>query len=169
MNQTTKKTVLDLIQSKNEGGLTAFEAVAETGLLPQTIYPCFTQLCKAGAIRDSTQRRKSPKGRNSIVWIDKQYGGVMPVWSSGHPTYGYRGRTKDVMGYLREEGSASVHELCRAFRLDSMSLSSLMSRLCNQSWIRRLPVKKKVGGRACFSFELTPRGRQVMDSHEKQL
>jgi DNA-binding PadR family transcriptional regulator len=170
MNQTTKKIVLDLIQSKNEGGLTAFEAVAETRLLPQTIYPCFTQLCKAGAIRDSMHRRKSPKGRNAIVWIDKQYGGVVPVWSSGHPTYGYRGRTRDVMNYLRTNAkSASVQELCQWFNLDSMSLSSLMSRLCNQSWIRRLPVKKKVGGRACFSFELTPRGRQVMDSHEKQL
>ncbi len=164
MNKVTKKQiVLSLIQKRGEKGLTAFEAVAETGLLPQSVYPCFTQLCKVGEIRDSTQRRKSPMGRNSIVWIDKQYGGIIPVWSSGHPTYSYKGRTKDVLDLLTK-GPMSVPHLSVVLELDSMSLSSLLSRLCNQQLMRRLPKKKKVCGRMCFFFELTPLGERLIAS-----
>ena len=164
MNETTtKQVVLSRIQSKGENGLTAFEAVAETGRLPQTVYPCFTQLCKAGEIRDSTQRRKSPRGRNSIVWIDKQYGGIIPVWSSGHPTYAYKGRTKDVLDLLAE-GPLSILGLRVNLLLDSMSLSSLLSRLCDQQWVRRLAEKRKVGGQMCFFFELTPLARRMIAS-----
>ena len=89
---------------------------------------------------------------------------MVPVWQSSQPTYSYRGRAQEVMDYLKWEGPQAVYELCKALDLEQMSLSSLMSQLCNQGWIRKLPVKKAVNDRLCLRFELTPRGHQVIEN-----
>lgn len=133
--------------------------------VPQTVYPCFTQLCKAGHILDSQVRRKSPKGRRSIVWVDKKYGGVIPVWGSGYPSYSYKGRTKIIMDLLQDYGPLSVPEMCSSCKtLNQMSLSSLLARLRGQRWVRSLALKRKsLSGQSCLVFELTPRGRQIRE------
>jgi len=159
-----EKRVLQMIQARGPKGLTAFEAVAETGNLPQTVYPCFTRLCKDELILDSQTRRKSPKGRKVIVWVGQEYGGVVPVWQNGQPTYSYGGRTKTIMDELRN-GPQPVSRLATKFRLEQMSLSSLMSRLRDQGWIRSLPEKVVAGNRSCLCFELTPRGRRVIEEN----
>jgi DNA-binding PadR family transcriptional regulator len=163
---TVKQHVLDTIREHGKGGITVSEYL-NLEMIPsrvsQTVYPCFTQLCKDGKILDSQLRRKSPKGRRSIVWVDKKHGGVMPVWGSGYPSYSYKGRTKLVMDLLEDYGPLSVTEMCSACKkLDQMSLSSLLSRLRSQKWIRSLATKRKnSAGQSCLVFELTPRGRQV--------
>jgi len=162
-----KDRVLQDIQDRGAEGLTAFEAVAETGQLPQTVYPCFTQLCKAGLILDSQIRRKSLKGRNCIVWVDQRHGGVVPVWQNGRPTYSYKGRTKQVMDRLWY-GPQTVLELCTKLNLEQMSLSSLLARLREQKWVRTLPSKRKAHGqKSCLCFQLTPRGRQILEQSPK--
>lgn len=161
-----KSEVLQKIRGGGPEGSTAFEAVAETRHLPQTVYPCFTQLCKAGLILDSQARRKSPKGRNCIVWVDWEYGGVVPVWQNGRPTYSYKGRAKRVMDCLWY-GPQAVLELCSKLDLEQMSLSSLLSRLCDQGWARSLSVKKRIGNQSYLCFKLTPRGRQIMELSPK--
>jgi hypothetical protein len=172
---TVKEHVLSLIRAAGKQGVTVPEYLRDFSLgnpphrlhplTPQTVYPCFTQLCKARLILDSQIRRKSPKGRRSIVWVDKKYSGVMPVWGSGYPNYSYKGRTKLVMDLLEDYGPLSVPEMCSAAKtLDQMSLSSLLARLRGQKWVRSLTTKRKsLAGQLCLVFELTPRGRQIRE------
>ena len=160
---TIKEDILELVQTRGVDGCTAFEAVKALEKKPQTIYPGFTQLCKAGEILDSGARRKSPLRRNSIVWVDKSHGGTLPVWSSGHPTYGYVGRAKLVLDLLFDYGALSASEMCTTRSdLSQMSMSSLTSHLRRQGWIKVLAHKRKnLDGHSCTLYELTPRGERI--------
>ena len=163
---TTKEDVYFHIRLKDEKGLTVPEFLLDhPNLLPQTVYPCFTQLCKDKKILDSTKRRKSKTNRNSIVWVDARYGGVVPVWGSGQPSYSYRNRAKIVMDLLEEFGPLSVSEMMTASNsLKPMSTSSLVSRLVKQQWVHKTDkTRKSITGQTCKLYSLTPRGHQVRD------
>lgn len=159
---TVKEEILRLIWNKEAKGLTAFEGVAETGKLAQTVYPCFTLLCREGFILDSLHRRKSPRGRNSIVWVAVKYGGVVPVWQNRSPTYACRGRARQVMDVLGI-GSHTARGIRYKLGIESMSLSSLLSHLQKQKWVQADPIKRKERGRkSCLIFRLTPLGRRIL-------
>ncbi len=165
--KTTKELVLLSIQVANERGCTVPEFLEESShLKPQTVYPCFTQLYKAKKILDSRQRRKSKAGRNSIVWVDAQYGGTIPVWGSGQPSYSYRNRAKIVMDVLDKFGHLSVSEMMTCSPdLKPMSTSSLVSRLVRQQWVRKTNrTRLNQEGQTCRLYALTPRGQQVRTS-----
>ncbi len=146
-------------------------------LLPQTVYPCFTQLCKAKKILDSRERRKSKNNRRSIVWVDAKYGGTIPVWGSGQPSYSYKNRAKIIMDLLHDFGSLSVSEMMKCSSLlKPMSTSSLVSRLVSQQWLRKTNrTRLNQESQTCCLYDLTPRGHQVMKgslrnkySHDKE-
>jgi hypothetical protein len=151
---------------EKDKGLTVPEFLSlYDNLKPQTVYPCFTQLCKAEKILDSRQRRKSKAGRNSIVWVDAKYGGVVPVWGSGEPSYSYRNRAKVVMDLIADSGPLSVSEMMQTSpgELKPMSTSSLVSRLVRQQWLRKTTeTRKNLDNQTCRLYDLTPRGKQVM-------
>ncbi len=139
-------------------------------LLPQTVYPCFTQLCKAKKILDSRERRKSKNNRRSIVWVDAKYGGTIPVWGSGQPSYSYKNRAKIIMDLLYEHGMLSVSEMmgCSVY-LKPMSTSSLVSRLVSQQWLRKTnKTRQNQINQTCCLYDLTPRGRQVLESSSRK-
>lgn len=162
---TTKQIVYQYVRLCLAKGATVPEFLhTNPDLLPQTVYPCFTQLCKAGRILDSTLRRKSKNNRNSIVWVDKAYGGVVPVWGSGQPRYSYRNRAKIIMDLLYDYGQLSVAEMMTASPLlKPMSSSSLVSRLVKQQWLYKTnKTRRSTTGQTCKLYALTPRGRQVM-------
>lgn len=160
---TIKERVLLAIQHWKEFGGTTWEIIHALGELPQSVYPCLTQLCKEGEILDSLARRRSCKGRYTIVWVSKEYPGVIPVWKSSHVHYGYAGRAKVVMDLLSDYGPLSASEICTAATsYDQMSISSLLSRLREQEWVRTLPDKRKnANNQMCLLYALTPRGNQV--------
>lgn len=167
---TTKETVLECICGTGKGGLTVPEFLACSDRLPQTVYPCFTQLCESKKILDSKQRRKSKSGRNSIVWVEAKYGGVVPVWGSSQPSYAYGNRAKIVMDLLWTFGPLSVAEMMTAStKLKSMSTSSLVSRLVKQKWLRKTPQTRQNSlHQTCCLYAITPRGVQVRDSSHKR-
>lgn len=164
---TTKQKVYMQILWTKEEGLTVPEFLDIcSDLLPQTVYPCFTQLCKAKKILDSKQRRKSNSNRRSIVWVDAKYGGVVPVWGSGQPSYSYRNRAKIVMDLLWAFGPLSVPEMMTASQdLKPMSTSSLVSRLVKQQWLHKTnKTRLNQINQTCCLYALTPRGRQVREA-----
>ncbi len=164
---TTKELVYGFISVTDKAGSTVPEFLdCYPHLLPQTVYPCFTQLCKAKKILDSKQRRKSKNNRRSIVWVDAKYGGVVPVWGSGHPSYSYKNRAKTVMDLLSLFGALSVSEMMTASKdLKPMSTSSLVSHLVRQQWLHKTKTTRKNQiNQTCYLYDLTPRGRQVMHS-----
>lgn len=171
MGITTKEKVHNCIQFSQGRGLTVWEFMAgHTELLPQTVYPCFTQLCKAKKILHSGGYRKSPNNRRSIVWVDAQYGGVVPVWGSGQPSYSYKNRAKIVMDLLEACGPLSVSEMMTVSgSLKPMSTSSLVSRLVRQQWLFKTNTTRRNDlDQTCCLYDLTPRGRQVRnDSHRR--
>ena len=132
-------------------------------LLPQTVYPCFTQLCKAKKILDSRERRKSKNNRRSIVWVDAKYGGTIPVWGSGQPSYSYKNRAKVIMDLLFDHGPLSASEMMECSKqLKPMSTSSLVSRLVSQQWLRKTnKTRLNHSNQTCCLYDLTPRGKQV--------
>lgn len=135
-------------------------------LLPQTVYPCFTQLCKSKKILASGSRRKSSSNRRSIVWVDAKYGGSVPVWGSSQPSYSYRNRTKIVMDLLNDYGPLSVSEMMTSSALlKPMSTSSLVSRLVKQQWVHKTNrTRLNASNQTCCLYSLTPRGHQVIDA-----
>lgn len=165
---TTKETVYDAICNSGKRGLTVPEFLEYSWVgperLPQTVYPCFTQLCKAKKILDSKQRRKSKNNRRSIVWVDAKYGGVIPVWGSGQPSYSYRNRAKIVMDLLLDYGPLSVSEMMTSSPdLKPMSTSSLVSRLVRQQWVHKTrKTRLNRLNQTCCLYGLTPRGLQVI-------
>lgn len=163
---TTKEKVHDGIQLEAKNGLTVPEFLGmHPTLLPQTVYPYFTQLCKEKKILHSGSYRKSKNNRRSIVWVDKQYGGVVPVWGSGQPSYSYKNRAKIVMDALHLYGPLSVSEMMTAsIDLKPMSTSSLVSRLVRQQWLfKTRKTRRNDIDQTCCLYDLTPRGRQVRD------
>ncbi len=168
---TTKEKVHNCIQFSQAKGLTVPEFMAgHTKLLPQTVYPCFTQLCKAKKILHSGSYRKSKNNRRSIVWVDKKYGGVVPVWGSGQPSYSYKNRAKIVMDLLNQFGPLSVSEMMTASsKLKPMSTSSLVSRLVRQQWLFKTN-KTRCNNllQTCCLYDLTPRGRQVRNDSPRR-
>lgn len=168
---TTKEMVHSCIQLAHEGGITVPEFLTYyPELLPQTVYPCFTQLCKAKKILHSGSYRKSKNNRRSIVWVDKKHGGVVPVWGSGQPSYSYKNRAKVVMDLLCEFGPLSVSEMMTASPdLKPMSTSSLVSRLVRQQWLfKTSKTRSNKLDQTCCLYDLTPRGRQVRDESPKR-
>lgn len=164
---TTKELVHLHVSNTGTRGCTVPEFLEwHLGKLPQTVYPCFTQLCKAKKILDSKQRRKSKNNRRSIVWVDAKHGGVVPVWGSGHPSYAYKNRAKVIMDLLHDYGPLSVSEMMTvATELKPMSTSSLVSHLVRQQWLRKTQqTRKNRINQTCCLYDLTPRGRQVMTS-----
>lgn len=139
-------------------------------LLPQTVYPCFTQLCKAKKILASTTRRKSSGKRRAIVWVDAKYGGTVPVWGSSQPSYSYRNRAKIVMDLLAAYGPLGVSEMMTASDdLKPMSTSSLVSRLVRQQWVHKTnKTRLNAINQTCCLYAITPRGRQVRDSSPRR-
>jgi len=162
---TIKERVYQYVGWAKERGRTVPDFLERyPDLLPQTVYPCFTQLCKAKKILDSKQRRKSKNNRRSIVWVDAQYGGVVPVWGSGHPSYAYKNRAKIIMDLLARHGALSVSEMMTvAKELKPMSTSSLVSHLVRQQWLHKTrQTRRNEINQTCRLYDLTPRGRQVM-------
>lgn len=163
---TTKQKVYNHIRAFGKDGLTVPEFLyMNQDLLPQTVYPCFTQLCKAKKILASPSRRKSNNNRRSIVWVDAKYGGSMPVWGSSQPSYSYRNRAKVVMDLLAGNGPLSVSEMMTACSsLKPMSTSSLVSRLVRQQWLHKTnKTRLNAINQTCCLYDLTPRGRQVRE------
>lgn len=163
---TVKEKVYQAIWAEKEKGITVPEfLVIYPDLKPQTVYPCFTQLYKAKKILDSKQRRKLKNNRRSIVWVEAKYGGTIPVWGSGQPSYSYRNRAKVVMDLLYEYGPLSVSEMMSASdTLKPMSTSSLASRLVKQQWVRKTnKTRLNYDNQTCCLYDLTPRGNQVRD------
>lgn len=162
---TTKEKVYNCITWAQQKGLTVPEFLAgHTDLLPQTVYPCFTQLCKSKKILASKARRKADGNRRSIVWVDAQYGGSVPVWGSSQPSYSYRNRAKLVMDLLAACGPLSVSEMMKGTPLlKPMSTSSLVSRLVSQKWVHKTnKTRTNDINQTCCLYALTPRGLQVM-------
>ncbi len=171
MKRTTKDIIHLAIRDQRQTGMTVPEFLLHfPDLLPQSVYPCFTKLCKETSILDSRQRRKSPSNRRSIVWVDQQYGGVVPVWGSGRPTYSYRGRTRVVLDLLYKNGPMTVSKLITAdASLKPMSASSLVSQLVKQQWLRKTPqYSPNENKRQCRLYDLTPRGRQIVETYTKE-
>lgn len=163
---TTKEKVYFTVRFTEKHGLTVPEFLeAHPNFLPQTVYPCFTQLCKAKKILDSRERRKSKNNRRSIVWIDAKYGGTIPVWGSGQPSYSYKNRAKIIMDLLAIFGPLSVAEMMQCSdSLKPMSTSSLVSRLVLQQWLRKTnKTRQNQINQTCCLYDLTPRGRQVRE------
>ena len=161
-----KESVYIEVQMAEKKGITVPEFLTKfPNLLPQTVYPCFTQLCKAKKILDSRQRRKSNGNRRSIVWVDAKYGGVIPVWGSGQPSYSYKNRAKIVMDLLFDYGPLSVSEMMGASDLlKPMSTSSLVSRLVRQQWLYKTSKTRLNGiNQTCCLYDLTPRGHQTRE------
>lgn len=50
-------------------GATADETAAAIGSTPAAVRPRFTELKKAGQIRDSGGRRRNDSGKRAVVWI----------------------------------------------------------------------------------------------------
>lgn len=167
---TVKYEVLLKVRAYAEKGLTVPEFLDKfPDLKPQTVYPCFTQLYKAKKILDSRQRRKSKNNRRSIVWVDAKYGGTVPVWGSGQPSYSYRNRAKIVMDMLFDFGALSVSEMMTASKdLKPMSTSSLVSRLVKQQWVRKTNKTRRTNNQTCCLYDLTPRGLQVRGASPNQ-
>jgi hypothetical protein len=166
-----KASVYICIQVAEKKGLTVPEFLeANPDLKPQTVYPCFTQLYKAKKILDSKQRRKSKNNRRSIVWVDAKYGGTIPVWGSGQPSYSYRNRAKVVMDLLAGFGPLSVSEMMTSCTsLKPMSTSSLVSRLVKQQWVRKTnKTRLNQDNQTCCLYDLTPRGKQVRDQSPRK-
>ena len=156
--------VFDYIQNVGTEGATAFEVIDFLGedslIQPSSVYSVLSVLLKEGKILDSTKRRRSPKGRRSIVWWDAKYGGQVPVWQEGHPQYRYRGRTKQVIDVLAKHDGLTLGGICcsQGFdRDDHASVSSLLCQLRRQGWVRNLPEKRD----GMLVWVLTERGRQV--------
>lgn len=163
---TVKDLVYLHVLNQGNNGLTVPEFLeTESDLKPQTVYPCFTQLYKAKKILDSKQRRKSKNNRRSIVWVDAKWGGTIPVWGSGQPSYSYRNRAKVVMDLLANHGALSVSEMMTASSsLKPMSTSSLVSRLVKQQWVRKTnKTRLNKDNQTCCLYSLTPRGWQVIE------
>jgi hypothetical protein len=168
---TNKDKVLDEIQLVQEEGLTVPEFLRlYPSLLPQTVYPCFTQLCKEKKILHSGSYRKSKNNRRSIVWVDKKHGGVVPVWGSGQPSYSYKNRAKVVMDLLADFGPLSVSEMMTSCSsLKPMSTSSLVSRLVRQQWLFKTnKTRRNALDQTCCLYDLTPRGRQVRNDSPRR-
>ncbi|KKN80437.1 hypothetical protein LCGC14_0330300 [marine sediment metagenome] len=168
---TTKEIIYNLIGDSGKHGITVPEFLdLFPNRLPQTVYPCFTQLCKAKKILDSRERRKSKNNRRSIVWVDAKYGGTIPVWGSGQPSYSYKNRAKVIMDLLSEYGPLSVSEMMTSSdTLKPMSTSSLVSRLVKQQWLRKTNrTRLNRINQTCCLYDLTPRGKQVRDSSPKK-
>ena len=162
---TTKELVFTAVVATKERGLTVPEFLHKApDRLPQTVYPCFTQLCKAKKILASKSRRKSNGNRRSIVWVDAKYGGTVPVWGSSQPSYSYRNRAKIVMDLLWGHGPLSVSEMMEVSRdLKPMSTSSLVSRLVRQQWVHKTNhTRLNALNQTCCLYDLTPRGRQLI-------
>lgn len=168
---TTKEKVYFAIELAHEGGITVPEFLTYyPDLLPQTVYPCFTQLCKAKKILHSGSYRKSKNNRRSIVWVDEKHGGVVPVWGSGQPSYSYKNRAKVVMDLLEACGPLSVSEMMTASKdLKPMSTSSLVSRLVRQQWLFKTnKTRRNDLDQTCCLYDLTPRGRQVRNESPRR-
>jgi hypothetical protein len=168
---TTKEQVYQSVGLALHKGITVPEFLAFfPALLAQSVYPCFTQLCKAKKILDSRQRRKSQNNRRSIVWVDAKYGGVIPVWGQGQPSYSYKSRAKVVMDLLFEFGPLSVSEMMTASDdLKPMSTSSLVSRLVRQQWLfKTRKTRLNLAKQTCSLYDLTPRGKQVRSYSPKR-
>lgn len=171
MTTTKQKVYMQVIWTK-EKGLTVpdfLEIYSE--LLPQTVYPCFTQLCKAKKILANGTRRKLTSKRRAIVWVDAKYGGTVPVWGSSQPNYSYRNRAKIVMDLLWDNGPLSVSEMMEvAPSLKPMSTSSLVSRLVRQQWIHKTNrTRLNAINQTCCLYFLTPRGRQVVQQGPRHI
>jgi hypothetical protein len=61
--------VFHFIAERGKEGATDHEVQAELGMTGDSERPRRWSLHRAGLIRDSGQRRKSPAGRQAIVWI----------------------------------------------------------------------------------------------------
>jgi hypothetical protein len=111
----------------------------------------------------SLSSRKSQNNRRSIVWVDKKFGGAIPVWGRGQPSYSYKNRAKVVMDLLSNFGPLSVSEMMTASdTLKPMSTSSLVSRLVRQQWVYKTGLRRKnKANQTCCLYGITPRGRQV--------
>lgn len=161
---TTKDIVLEFIIYTGPKGATVPEFLDMwPDLLPQTVYPCFTQLCKSKKILASKSRRKSNSNRRSIVWVDAKYGGTVPVWGSSQPSYSYRNRAKIIMDLIAGFGPLSVSEMMTSCSsLKPMSTSSLVSRLVKQQWLHKTnKTRLNAIHQTCCLYNLTPRGKQV--------
>lgn len=168
---TVKERVYFDVQHANVNGRTVPEFLDKfPHLKPQTVYPCFTQLYKAKKILDSKERRKSKNNRRSIVWVDAKYGGTIPVWGSGQPSYSYNHRAKIIMDLLQDIGPLSVSEMMIASSsLKPMSTSSLVSRLVKQQWVRKTnKTRLNQDNQTCCLYSLTPRGKQVIESSPRR-
>jgi hypothetical protein len=64
-----QQLVLDAIVRSRHYGATDHELVAALGMLPDTLRARRVELKDRGLIRDSGRRRKTPRGRQAVVWI----------------------------------------------------------------------------------------------------
>jgi hypothetical protein len=64
---------LNFIASQGEHGATDKESQAALGLSSDTQVPRRWELCRHGLVVDSTRRRKTPSGRNAIVWVLREH------------------------------------------------------------------------------------------------
>ena len=62
-------TVLELLREIAPAGLTDAEIEARTGLGPNTARPRRIGLVLKGLVKDSGQRRLTPRGRQARVWV----------------------------------------------------------------------------------------------------
>jgi DNA-binding PadR family transcriptional regulator len=171
-----KDQVLAFIVGSGEKGAASFEVVDGTGLGPENVYPIITMLCREGLILDSQSKRKSPQGRRVTVWVAKEHGGVVPVWRSGSTKYRYSGLAKEIMDALLG-GPQTMLSVCHSTRLPDQfgavstgTVSSVLSKLKRQGWVRTLPEKKleSYSRKKCFVFELTPLGRRIIEKSPKR-
>lgn len=72
-----QEIVYCFIAARGPSGSTASEASEALGRWRDTVGPRLTELKEAGYVVDSGLRRKSPRGKNEIVWVtvetDRQY------------------------------------------------------------------------------------------------
>ena len=64
--------VFHFIAQRGDEGATDHEVQAELGMTGDSERPRRWSLQRSGLIRDSGQRRKSPRGRQAIVWISTE-------------------------------------------------------------------------------------------------
>ena len=67
--QKLRDIVYRAIEARGEQGATCHELADITGIEYASAQPRFTELRIAGKIEDSGQRRKTPSGKASIVWV----------------------------------------------------------------------------------------------------
>lgn len=68
-DQASRLAKIALAYISHNGGLTCAEVEAQTGMSHQTASARIWELQRKGKIKDSGQRRKTPSGRNAIVWV----------------------------------------------------------------------------------------------------